>query len=318
LQRHKRFPIDIKKVSIVISQKGVHPITFTFNDVNCYKVKHPLQEQSSVYLFSIKRTTLKNGHIYVNCKASILNQNHDIEVLNDNLFSSSKMSFTCFLAESKLPGSDICSYGDIHIHSQYSQSHIEFGPPIVVIDKMVESSGLDFYAITDHSYDIACHIANYLKSDSSLTRWNAFLNDSMQPLKKILVRGEEISCKNSQNHSIHLCALNISDYISGCIDGARKDKLETLSLKEAIQQVHLQNGIAIAAHPGSKFGFLQRFLLKRGSWHESDMMQAIDAVQAVNNGFKKSWEISKALWIKELLKGRKIQLVAGNDSHGDF
>ncbi len=313
-----RFPIKIENVSIAISQKGKKPVPFIFNDPEQYKVEHSLKNKSDIYLFSIDRKSLESGVSYINCKATVSNRNRCWDVLNDNLFATSKMPFTCLLSEFKLPGSNSCLFGDIHIHSQYSESHIEFGPPINIIDTMIDSSGLDFYSITDHSYDLACRLDDFLKSDATLSRWIAFLNDSKQELKKILILGEEISCINSENRSIHLCALNIRNYIAGCIDGARKNKLGTFNLKDAIQNIHSQGGVAIAAHPGSRFGVLQRLLLKRGSWQLPDMMQDIDAVQAVNNGFKKSWNISKALWINELLKGRKISLVAGNDSHGDF
>jgi hypothetical protein len=91
-----------------------------------------------------------------------------------------------------------------------------------------------------------------------------------------------------------------------------------MKLEEAIKEIHKQGGLAIAAHPGSKFGFFQRLLLRRGSWLQKDLSHELDAVQAVNNGFNHSWFESKRLWINELLKGRKLPLVAGNDSHGDF
>ena len=50
----------------------------------------------------------------------------------------------------------------MHVHSQYSQSHVEFGPPLKVIDEMANACGLDFTAVTDHSYDLSCAMDDYL------------------------------------------------------------------------------------------------------------------------------------------------------------
>jgi hypothetical protein len=157
-------------------------------------------------------------------------------------------------------------------------------------------------------------------TDIDLSRWKSFSHDdfSSSGLLRTLVPGEEVSCLNSNGNVIHLCCLGIKNFIFGSADGVRKKPLSTLKLQEVIQNIHRQGGLAVAAHPGSKFGILQRVILNRGSWLEKDIANQIDAVQAVNNGFDKSWKKAKSLWIKELLKGRKLSLVAGNDSHGDF
>jgi hypothetical protein len=106
--------------------------------------------------------------------------------------------------------------------------------------------------------------------------------------------------------------------VPGSIDGARTNKLPTLQLKQVIDEVHSQGGLAVAAHPGSRFGVLQQIFLHRGNWAKNDLANNLDAVQAVNNGFGRSWQLAKRLWINELLRGRRLPLVGGNDSHGDF
>jgi hypothetical protein len=59
-----------------------------------------------------------------------------------------KASFKCRVCSEKLPGNEFGTYGGLHTHSIYSQSHVEFGPPIKVYDRMASASGLDFLGIT--------------------------------------------------------------------------------------------------------------------------------------------------------------------------
>jgi hypothetical protein len=136
----------------------------------------------------------------------------------------------------------------------------------------------------------------------------------------VIVAGEEVSCLNSKSKAIHLCAMGLGKYIPGTLDGARSKtkKDNQLTAATAISQVHSQQGVAFAAHPGSKIGFMQRFFLKRGVWGQKDFSLPLDGIQGVNNGFLKSWNRAKVLWLNELKKGHKLSLVAGNDSHGDF
>jgi histidinol phosphatase-like PHP family hydrolase len=318
-----RFPVELLDVTVVVSQKALPPRAYSFPDVNKYRIRHPLEGSCGAYVFFIKRDCLVPGRTFINCKARLSRKKNRYQVLNDNFFSSSKLPFSCFVSSEPLPGSDFCSYGDLHVHSQYSQSHVEFGPPIIIIDLISKSCGLDFLAITDHSYDLSCSMDDYLKNDKELRRWNSFSNEltSYRGYNCIIIKGEEISCFNSRNKAVHLCALGINEYIPGSVDGARNSpflKNSTLTLEEVIHLIHTQQGLAIAAHPGAKFGFLQKLLLGRGTWQSKDVQTDLDGFQAVNNGFEKSWITSKHLWIKELLNGKKLPLIAGNDSHGDF
>ncbi len=315
-----QFPAEVKETSITVSQKGMQPILFTFGDPGSCLIPHPFGGQSRVFRFVIKRDEIPSGRILVNCKAVMTSRKRSWTVVNDNFATTSKLPFSCFAANEPLPGADRCSFGDLHVHSQYSQSHVEFGPPIRVIDTIADTCGLDFLSITDHSYDLCCSMTDFLKADSGLTRWKSSSEEITRSdgFKTVVLQGEEISVLNSRRKAVHLCGIGISRFISGSADGARSGKLPTLSLTDAIRHIHRQGGIAVAAHPGSRFGFSQRLFLHRGNWSRKDMSVELDAVQAVNNGFGNSWLRARNLWIAELLKGRRMPLVAGNDSHGDF
>jgi hypothetical protein len=315
-----RFPAIVSSVSVVISHKAKKPVVTMFDSPGSFLVKHPFAGQANVYVFPVSRDLLGDGAASINCKAECSRGKRRWIVLNDNFYGSSRLPFSCFVSNESLPADSECSYGDLHIHSQYSQSFVEFGPPVSVIDLIADSCGLDFFSITDHSYDLSCSLADYRSTDKDLSRWKSFGYDnfSSSSLKRTLIPGEEVSCYNSKRKTIHLCGLGTKDFIPGSSDGARKNPLSTLQLQQVVKKIHDQGGLAVAAHPGSKFGIFQRLILNRGSWLEEDMAGEIDAVQAVNNGFGRSWDISKSLWIKELLKGHKLPIVAGNDSHGDF
>ncbi len=316
-----RFTIEPLTVAITISRKAQKPILFNFNDLEKYEISHSLDKQLRVFIFTITREELADGEVFINAALTFKKGRRIETILNDNLFSSSKLPFSCFISPNHLPCNELCLYGDLHVHSMYSQSHVEFGPPLGVIDRIASSSGLSFAGITDHSYDLACSISNYLKQDQSLTRWNALKNELNEKFKTVLIHGEEISCLNNDRKAVHLCALGLNDYISGTIDGGRRNNnraFKQLTISQAVDEVHRQGGICFAAHPGSRAGILQQIFLHRGTWSLKDAEASLDAFQALNSGYNGSWDRGKAMWIKMLQSGRRIPLLAGNDAHGDF
>jgi len=315
------FPAQCDSVRIAISRQSKPPLLFTFDAIEKNKVMHPLSPNSDAYLFWIPRARLGQGVVYVNCTVALRRSRKTIKILNDNLPGSSKLPFSCFIAEEALPGNAYSSLGDVHVHSHYSQSHVEFGPPLSVIDEVSKSYGNDFVVVTDHSYDLACSMHDYLKPDPQLSRWESLLKEVFQnKFKNIFILGEEVSCLNARGKVIHLCAMGLRKYLPGTLDGARRllAQARQMQVESAITEVHEQQGVAFAAHPGSTMGFMQRIFLKRGNWEQTDYRSSMEGIQGVNNGFGKSWRIAKTMWIKELLKEHKLSLAAGNDSHGDF
>jgi len=316
-----RFPTECGEVKIVVSQKNISPILFQFIDLQKNIIEHPFSFQSKAFVFFLPRIKLKNGLCHINCSVNIKTGKKTQTIINDNLTTSSKLPFSCFIADESLPGNECCSYGDLHVHSHFSQSHVEFGPPIQIIDLFTTSYGADFSTVTDHSYDLECSMDNYLLPDPTLQRWKLLKNEiSKKSIVNTFILGEEISCLNSNRNAVHLCGFGLEDYIPGTIDGARKKTAfkQQLSITETISLLHKQEGVAFAAHPGSRPGFMQRLFLKRGTWAYKDLSDDIDGIQAINNGFGISWQRAKVLWVKELLKGKKLSIIAGNDCHGDF
>ncbi|MBN1131405.1 MAG: CehA/McbA family metallohydrolase [Chitinispirillaceae bacterium] len=317
-----RFPSELSGCAVVISRQREKPLRFDFPDSVSFELEHPLRRVMRAFIFTIRRTELPSGLFHVTCTVAVKSGGKRRDVVNDNLPSTGKLSFTCFAASDSLPGSEYCSYGDLHVHSQYSQSHVEFGPPLAAIKAMARASGLSFAAVTDHSYDLACSMDDYLASDQGLGRWLAFQRDIVLQTGKgvSLIPGEEVSCLNGKKKVVHLCGIGIKDYIPGTLDGARKKRRgeRQLTIQEAVKAIHGQNGVAVAAHPGVKPGFFQKIFLSRGAWSEQDAKTGIDAFQIFNDGYTRSWYNGKSLWIKTLRQGHKASLAAGNDAHGDF
>lgn len=318
----KKFPISIEKITLALSQNQKSKIVFESNDISKFEIKHNFSKNSPTFQFMLPAKRFKTGIFSITCKAEIISRKKRKIILNNNLRTSDKKSLIGYYANEKLPGNDKCIYGDMHIHSQYTESHVEFCPPIKAIDTAAAASGLDFLTITDHSYDISCSIDNYLKPDHNTERWSLFnkdLNDNI--FQTVIIAGEEISVLNSEKKIVHLGGVGIKTFISGSADGARKQVAKikySPSINNASQSIHKDGGIAFAAHPGAQSGALQRIFLKRGTWKEKDISNEIDAFQAVNNGFRSGWFCARKLWINKLLEGRKLPLIAGNDSHGDF
>jgi hypothetical protein len=317
-----RFPAELSGCAIAVSRQNETPKRYNFPAISAFEVEHPFRHTMRAFLLRIPRSELPGGLFHITCTIIVKCGSRLQAVINDNLRGTSKLSFSCFAADDHLPGSEFCSYGDLHIHSQYSQSHVEFGPPITVIDSLAHSSGLSFAAITDHSYDFASSMDNYLMPDPDLERWKTFQSEISENKRRgvIIIPGEEVSCLNNKKEVVHLCGLGLMDFIPGNLDGARKNRQKDrqLTVAETVQAIHEQGGIASAAHPGVKPGYFQRLFLRRGAWSEQDMQCGIDAMQILNNGFTPSWSNGKSMWINMLQRGYNVPLAAGNDAHGDF
>ncbi|MFP4416261.1 MAG: hypothetical protein ACLFSB_03225 [Chitinispirillaceae bacterium] len=316
-----KFPAEVTEINISATRKGQSKIIFSTSSPRNFIIDHPLAFQSTVFLFYVDTTQYPAGDLSINATAQVKIKGRNHLIINDNTPTSSKYAYTCSICDDPLPGAHYCSFGDVHVHSQYSQSHVEFGPPVSIIALFAKEYGLDFVGITDHSYDLCCAMKNYLKIDPNLSRWH----DQKKNIASLhntftILGGEEISALNGRNRVVHLGGLGLHEYIPGSLDGARhnRGRQKSLHVCEAVGGIRSQRGISFAAHPGSKAGILQRFFLKRGNWQLSDIPDQLDAFQVVNSGFSKSWYIGRNLWIRALLNGRRLALLAGNDAHGDF
>lgn len=108
--------------------------------------------------------------------------------------------------------------GDLHVHTRFSDGFLS--PFSVVLE--ARRKELDLVAVTEHNMVVPGRLA----------RWFSKLTGG-----PIVLVGQEVTTK-----SFHLIAVGIERAIP-----ARK------GLKAALDAVHAQNGVAIAAHPVSRF-----------------------------------------------------------------
>ena len=231
-----------------------------------------------------------------------------------------KIPFRTYLEEQALPYPANWYAGDPHYHSNFTEDQVEFGADIKTTREIALCMGLDWFFVTDHSYDLDDKEDNFLVQDPLLTKWVKMKTTCRQidSKKCRVIHGEEISIGNKKNENVHLLAINQNQFIYGSGDSAERwfrNKPEHLLFE--IAQQHKQENLFIAAHPHEKVPFLQRLTLNRGNWQSSDYKQArIRFLQLINGhgSIKKMIEY----WRNLLLEGKKIWLVAGNDAHGNF
>jgi len=325
------YPILIESIQITVSRIGGKPVLFDFDPsiINTLRIDHPLKARMDAYLLTLPEERLGGeGEVFVNaCLRYQRVKNGRASgrvraVLNDNLATSTKLPLKCVITANDYPGETLCSYGDLHCHTMFSRSHVEFGPPIEAIDKIAAASGLRFIAATDHSYDLACSPDDYLRQDKDLRLWEMYMNSVVNNYRgeTLMIPSEEVSVLNSDNKVVHLCGLGISEYIPGTLDGARKSVYtnKQLTIEEAVREIDRQGGVSFAAHAGSKAGRFQKIFLRRGEWSKVDLCDGLGGIQAVNSNFGNTWIRGKGLWVSMLLKGEKIPILAGSDAHGDF
>jgi hypothetical protein len=299
-----KYPIEINNVTISISQSGLSKVVFDTAVIEPYLIEHPFAYQCRAYAFVVPFEGFSTGTFFVNAAAKTRRGTTTGIIINDNLPTSSKAPLECFMADSELPGSQWCTYGDLHCHSQYSRSHVEFGPPLAAIDRIADAYGLHCIGLVDHSYDLNCSMTDFLSIDENREKWHSYqsLFDGRLQLKTLVIPGEEVSACNKDGKVVHIGGLGVTEYIPGSRDGARpgRYKQPELTIQETIEEIHRQKGVVFAAHPGSRGRWLQRTFLSRGTWPSV------------------SWYRARELWIKALLLKKRLPLVAGNDSHGDF
>lgn len=243
---------------------------------------------------------------------------------NDNYRTTSSSAFPCYFSATDLPLLNGFIAGDMHSHSNYTDDQIEFGASLDASSEMSDALGLDFFAITDHSYDLDDYHNNFLKNDPKLKKWKSFLNGveekNKSKSKSLIIPGEEVSVRNAQNKTVHLLVYNDKNYFPGCGDSGEKwlHYYSELSINDVVESIS-ENAIVFASHPTDHVPFVHRLLLNRGHWSLKDAQNKMLTGVQIFNGHG-SDKIEKAIffWKTLLLKGYKSFLLAGNDAHGNF
>ncbi len=243
---------------------------------------------------------------------------------NDNYRTSSHKPLCTYISDKKLPQFDNLFLGEIHSHSNYTSDQVEYGSPLGASIELGKAMGLSFFCVTDHSYDLDDSLDNYLEFDGTFPKWKA-LDDEVKHLNEqtgefIIIKGEEVSCRNRLGQNVHFLLLNNERFLQGSGDSAERwlktrsehSISDVLDIKEA-------ESVSIAAHPFEPISMLQRLLLRRGRWGKNDFEDdRLEGIQFINGALTHGFHEGYTFWKEQLLSGKKMFLCAGNDAHGNF
>jgi hypothetical protein len=200
--------------------------------------------------------------------------------------------------------------GDTHCHSSYTSDSVEFGAAPEVLQKAAKAVGLDFFCITDHSYD--------LLNEDRFKKLKMRIEELNSASASVIILGEEISCGNSKKQNVHLLSFGNENYVEGHGDGGRRwwDTSPDLPIQKAIEKSGV---LCFAAHPKIEMLRSEKILLKRGHWNFNDLTEnKICGIEFWNGFRERDFYEGRSLWIECLLAGYKLLPIGGSDAHGDL
>ncbi len=242
---------------------------------------------------------------------------------NDNHIGTSHAPLLIYLANDSLPTLPNFWHGELHCHTDATSDQVEFGAPVEAMVELAKAQGLNFFAATDHSYDLDDLPDNYLKNDPALRKWHDLherikqCNEQHQDF--VIIPGEEVSAGNSQRRNVHFLIFNSQKFFPGSGDSAERwfRTEPEMSITKILDQLG-DEALAFAAHPEVPTPFLERLLLRRGKWQWPDYQHPrLNGLQ-IWNGSLEGMEEGTARWRELLLAGKKVYIMAGDDAHGNF
>ena len=311
-----KYLITLKNVNIKIISEN--DLTLEFD----YKYNKILNKLWFEEIYHIDHTKL-SGNLKIWCEILFERKGKKRTVINHNVKTSEVLPLITQVDEDHLPGSEFFLWGDLHYHSNYTEDYIEFGAPLKSTKSAATALGLDFFAITDHSYDLDDKYGSWKESDPELIKWN----DSRKEITNLnifdgtlIIPGEEISAQNKNGKIIHILMLNNPKFIPGSGDSGEKPlKRYSEHTVEEVISMQTDDSLVLAAHPFYKFPKPHQFLLNRGSWSINDCNNPnLTGLQILNGDIQHILNQQLNTWIKLLLSGKKLYIYAGNDAHGNF
>jgi hypothetical protein len=313
-----QFPIKLNKITIIIRKEGKKVIE---KDL----LSSPVELNKKLFwkVYEVPLDSI-SGNIACDVIFEINNGKRRLIYHNDNHRTSSHQPLKIFVAPSPLPRFKHLHFGECHSHSSYTDDQVEFGSPLEASTQLSSALGLSFFCATDHSYDLDDSIDNYLINDANLPKWRNMQQEVDDQNSKnhdfVIVRGEEVTCRNSEDQNIHLLLLGNRKFFYGSGDGAEK-WLKThseSSINEILNSLE-PFVLSFAAHPKERVSLLQRLLLRRGKWHQQDLIHSqLTGIQFVNGHVSDGFWQGYHQWIEALLEGKRIYVLAGDDAHGNF
>ncbi len=247
-------------------------------------------------------------------------------LVQDNYRHIPRHPFQIDIAGEGLPILPGLRWGDVHLHSNYTDDQIEFGAPIAETAICARSLGLDFIGITDHSYDLDDLPGDYTRNDPDLKKWQTQQQEithlNAEEKEFVILNGEEVSVGNHQRENVHCLILGNRQYHPGDGDSGEKPlrTRPTSALPELLKNARREAEVIIAAaHPFDAPPLSQRLILNRGHWRRKDLtLQELDYWQILNGRIDRAFQKGLNRWRKVLLSGHQVGILGGTDAHGNF
>lgn len=311
-----KFPATLLRAKATLRGKGLERV------VNLFDKPVLINKKWWWKIFAIEPGEFR-GWAAIDIEFDLAGRNGRRTYHNDNHRTSTHDPLRVFVADNPLPRLKHFHFGELHSHSQYTDDQVEFGAPLEASLILSRASGLSFFAVTDHSYDLDDRVDDYLRNDPDLPKWNSLQREVDALNRKhtgfSILRGEEASCRSHSGHNVHMLLLGGTEFVSGSGDSAER-WLQTRSEHGIWEILGAKDPgvLAFAAHPAEDVPFLQRVLLHRGTWGEEDVL--LDGLTGVQfaNGSRTGFQRGREQWVSLLLKGKRSIVVAGNDAHGNF
>ncbi len=303
------FPIELINITAAIGLIEQHRIFFKEFVPEQKKINSKIYFQT----MEIPLPVDYSGQLHINFKLDYRIGNSLRFVLNDNIPSLLHAPCSLFIANTPLPVPYGWITGDMHTHSIFTNDEVEYGAPIEVMPMMAKAMGFSFAALLDHSYDL--DNKNPFSEKDSFYLQKQFAN-KLSDDTFALFSGEEVSLINSKGKTVHAGVIEPYSLINGYRDSGRTFSTKNDARIDDLSQKS-QGKIIFATHPCHSPGLFERILLNRGSWSRSDI-DNVSHIQFMNGAIDTSFFKGRVLWIKSLLRGKKLFAVAGSDAHGDF
>jgi hypothetical protein len=322
-----KFPVTVEEVEITVECGGERRALRVGDHVTGsidtpVLVRHP-------YYYAVMEIALPDDirgavRIQPTVRATIDGRAVTFGVSGHPSFSTEPLSV--YVADGPLPTADGWSYADTHCHSWHTSDQIEFGAPPDVLARMARAVGLRWVFVTDHSFDLTVPPGRWFGEDHDETRWNKLEHE----IKEInsasgdvtLIRGEEVSCGSADDKNLHLLVYSVPELIPGKGDAAKRWRVwrnrPDMSMRDALKIVRRHGGVAFASHPMNEPSLMERTVLNRGAWQDEDLHEDLDGWELWNTDAVAPFEKARADWIRLLLQGSRMPVIAGSDAHGDF
>lgn len=313
------YPVRIRELEVLIQGSGEsHKTRLTLDlQVSENLVFIPLDLDFSGF----------SGALTVNGRISVENASGKRrEFMNANFPGLSPSPLLINLLSSPLPFPADWHGGELHCHSDYSNDPVEFGAPLKVLQEAAKALGMGYVVCTDHSYDFYYDRKRYMERIDPEANFQAYRREALElntanPDSPVLIPGEEVSCGNYLGENVHLLVAGHPTFLPGLGDGGRRwlNNKPDLRIDEVLER--LQGTPCFAAHPRSRIGGLERFLFRRGMWHERDLAATtgtITGLQFWNGNRGGDYTEGREFWIRQLLAGKRLSPIGANDAHGDL